>query len=100
LEGREVMLGVSFSELVIIILIAVVLLKPKDLPYIIKGFKKVYHKVMQFKEEMRPYYGEIYKEVEEEVRYVLDDKGVAHEAYDISEWKERNRKATKKKKFS
>jgi len=85
------MFGISFSELITIALIAVVLLKPKDLPYIMKGFKKFYRKIMQFKEDMRPYYGEFYKEVEEEVRYVLDDKGVAHEAHDISEWKEKKR---------
>lgn len=87
------MLGISFSEFIIVAIVACVVMRPKDVPVVIKFFGAVYKKIMRLKKEFFSYYQEFHNEViDEEVEldngFILDEKGIPQKVYDISELKE------------
>lgn len=87
------MLGVSFSEFIIVAIVACVVMRPKDVPVVIKFFGEIYKKIMKMKKEFFSYYQEFHNEViDEEVEsdngFILDEKGIPQKVYDISELKE------------
>lgn len=98
------MFGISFSELIIVLIVATVVMRPKDLPYVINICKSVYRQFRKFKKEFFSYYQEFHDEIaldeeQEQKKYVLDDKGVPQIAYDISDLKTKVvSKKTKKQK--
>jgi|GEM_PF-2000910 len=89
------MFGISFSELIIVLIVAAVVVRPKDLPYIINICKNIYRQFRKFKKEFFSYYQEFHDDIvmeeeSEKKQYVLDDKGVPQIAYDISDLKEKS----------
>ena len=92
------MLGISFSEFILIIFAALVLIRPKDIPYLIQLYKNLYQKVLRFNNEVFSYFRDevdMAEEIKSDINYVLDDKGVPQKTYDISELK--NQVSLKKK---
>jgi Sec-independent protein translocase protein TatA len=86
------MLGISFYEFIIVAIVACVVIRPKDVPTVIKFFKVLYKKFMKLKKEILSYYKEFHdevidEEVEEENGFILDEQGVLQKTYDISELK-------------
>ena len=90
------MFGISFSELCIVIVVALILLRPKDLPYIVKVIKSIHKKFNKLKNEFLTYYNEFHEEITESKddiegsNYILDDNGVLQRAYDISDFKKKS----------
>jgi Sec-independent protein translocase protein TatA len=51
----------SFGEILLILLVAILILKPEDLPSIMKYFLKLKKQVFEIKE----YFGKVFQEIEE-----------------------------------
>ena len=96
------MFGISFSELFIILLIAAVFVRPKDIPHIAKGLRRAYNHFMRLKKEVMSYYEQFHNELEEiesETKYIIDQNGKSQIAYDVSDLENlRPKKSSNKKK--
>jgi Sec-independent protein translocase protein TatA len=96
------MFGISFAELFIILLIAAIFVRPKDIPHIAKGLRKAHKHFMELKKEVMSYYTQFHDELEEiesETKYIIDQNGKSQIAYDVSDLKDlRPKKRSKKKK--
>ncbi|MCH9753328.1 MAG: hypothetical protein K0T99_00300 [Alphaproteobacteria bacterium] len=85
------MLGISFSEFIIVAIVACIVIRPKDVPTVIKFFKVLYKKFMRLKKEFFSYYQEFHDEVlEDESEYIVDQQGVPQKVYDISDLKDKS----------
>jgi sec-independent protein translocase protein TatB len=62
------MFGLGTSEIIIIVIVALVLINPKDLPRIVRKIGKIYGKVMREINGVRKTYGQF----EKEVKYLAD----------------------------
>lgn len=85
------MLGISFSELFVIFIIGAVLVRPKDIPHIVKAIKKAHQYFLNLKKEFLAYYNEFHEEIDEvtsETRYIIDQEGKPQVAYDVSDLEE------------
>lgn len=95
------MFGISFYELLIILLVILFITRPKDIPFIIRSYRKYILKFTQFKRELLESFRNIHNDIvapneqghSEDYHYVLDDKGCMQKAYNIAE-ETKNRKNT------
>jgi sec-independent protein translocase protein TatB len=88
------MLDVAWSEILVIIIVAVILIKPKDLPIIAKAFGRIIRKIESWKREASNLATELTGEDTESsklsppqtpIKYLLDMEGKMRVAYDVSE---------------
>ena len=97
------MFGISLPEFLIIACIAIVLIKPKDIPTIAKYSKIIFKKINYFKKEASKLYGQIHEalidkdEIKEEQNFIQGDDGKIYEAFNIDDLKS-TKKTTKSKK--
>ncbi len=86
------MLGISLPEFLIITCIAIILVKPTDLPIIAKYYRMCLNKIASLKKEANTLYhlvqGSILEDKEKDglVKYVRGNDGKMHEAFDIKEY--------------
>lgn len=97
------MFGISLSEFFVIFVIGAILVRPKDLPGIVKAIRKAHQYLLNLKKEFLSYYNQFHNEVEEiesETKYIIDQTGTPQIAYDVSELEElrSNKKSNKKQK--
>jgi Sec-independent protein translocase protein TatA len=97
------MFGISLPEFLIIACIAIVLIKPKDIPTIAKYSKIIFKKINYFKKEASKLYCQIHEalidkdEIKEEQNFIQGDDGKIYEAFNIDDLKS-TKKTTKSKK--
>lgn len=93
------MFDIAWSELMVIALVAIIFIKPDDLPGMYRGLAQMFKKVRSWQQEWKnmlqsldkaAFAEDLKKEVEElrqEVNYLLDEKGNKHQCYDLSDLK-------------
>jgi hypothetical protein len=86
------MFDVSFSELSVVAIAAVILVKPEEWPTIIGHIKTFVAKITDFKKHAHSLYENVVKLDNSDaknptIRYILDDDGNTHEVYDLSDLK-------------
>jgi Sec-independent protein translocase protein TatA len=96
------MFGISLPEFLIIACIAIVLIKPKDIPVLAKYSKIIFKKINYFKKETSKIYGQVHealigKDGKEEQNFIQGDDGKIYEAFNIDDLKPK-KKITKPKK--
>lgn len=73
------MFGISFAELIIFLLVALVLIKPKDLPEIAYFLGKVFYKIKKLYADAKEYLKSSSKELGlDDIKYEID-RGIADE---------------------
>jgi len=73
------MFGISFAELIIFFLVALVLIKPKDLPEIAYFIGKIFYKIKKIYRDAKEYLQSSSKELGlDEIKYEID-RGIADE---------------------
>lgn len=101
------MLGISLSEFIVILCIAVVLIRPEDMPTIIKMVKSFLKKISLLKKEYSKTMTKLQKELdleddfEDDNQIILDANGRPQIAYDIEELKGnfKAKSSTKKRRY-
>ncbi len=87
------MFDLSWTELAVIIVIAVLVIKPEDLPEILKGASNIIKKIKNAGVEVRNFFDESLKEAglkeeENNIRgHIKDLEGNLRETYDITDIK-------------
>lgn len=76
------MFGVSFSELIIIAFAALLIIGPKELPFVLRKLGKVVGKVKGMGTE---FMDALNQEIDEPKKYVKDLKGNLQQTYDIED---------------
>jgi len=93
------MFGISFSELFVVCIVALLLIRPKDFPAIMKIIRIAHKNFTKIKKEFLVYYKQFHQELaieaNEECNYILDNNGVLQQAHDISEFKRKKSRAKK-----
>mgnify|MGYP005872084289 CR=1 FL=1 len=97
------MLGISLTEFAVIICAAVILIKPEDMPVIIKVAKSFLKRITALKKEYSSTIHKLQKEFdldEEESKTIIDANGKPYIAYDIEDLKseqlpQKNKNASK-----
>lgn len=88
------MFDLSLSEIILVILVALLVIKPKDVPVILRNFKEWKNKASHFKREALEYIKnidgakEIHSELrslKEEVKTIVDLDGNPQRVYDIDD---------------
>jgi Tat protein translocase TatB subunit len=86
------MFDFSFAELLLVIVVGVVFIGPKDLPVVIKAISKAMRILRDFSHEVKQAFEDISREsglhetkqeLEAEMRMIKGDDGKYYEAYDI-----------------
>jgi len=87
------MFDLSFAELALIVVVAVMFIGPKELPVVIKAIAKVMRGVRSLAKEMRSLFDDIAKEsglddtaaeINRETKMIMGDDGKMYEAYNVS----------------
>lgn len=89
------MLGISFFELLIIIAVVGLLVKPSDFPHIISGYKDFIKKFFHIRKEFLGSVQQIHNEIIDadaikdldDCQYILDGDNKLQKAYDIKDLK-------------
>ncbi len=90
------MFGISFPELLVVLCIIMLVLKPKDIKGVIKSYKTLQRQFLSFKKECSRTFDtltdEHLTEKDKTPHLVMDEQGKTHIAYDIEEIKKNHRK--------
>jgi sec-independent protein translocase protein TatB len=89
------MFGLSFAELLVILLVGILVIGPKDMPKVIRHVGKFLHSIRRLGDEIKSQMydavgmdemHEIHREIEQAGRHiVIDDDGNEQVGYDLSE---------------
>ena len=87
------MFGISLTEFIVIIIVAMVFIKPDDIPSIIKTSKTILKKFTAIKKEYSHTINNLQQELgfddeEQDYNFIIDDNGKPHMAYDIKDLKD------------
>ncbi len=82
------MFDLSFAELALIIIVAVVFIGPKDLPVVLRALSKAMRSIRRFGQELKCEFDKLSEEagvedIRREVRMIRGDDGRLYESYDI-----------------
>lgn len=86
------MLDFSFAELLLIVVVAVVFIQPRDMPVIIRAIAKAMHGIRNLSHEVKQAFDDVAREtglhdakktLDAELRMIQGDDGKMYEAYDI-----------------
>lgn len=89
------MLGLSWAEIFVIVIIAVIFIGPKDLPEVLRGVGKFFAKIKEYSNELKTAFdsaiedteiAKTKKKMEEEIRYITDLEGNKQRAYDLDDF--------------
>jgi sec-independent protein translocase protein TatB len=82
------MFGFSFGELIIVLVVALIFIKPKDLPEIAHFCGKIYYRAKSYFLQLKNHFTEVKKDLGiEEIKQELE-RGMAEEKAKIDELKE------------
>lgn len=93
------MFGISFDELLIVILVAVLFVRPQDVPTFAKGYKSSVKSIRKMKKSAEDFFVDFHNRTlnftesdanDDDVSsasYIMDEQGNIHKSYDISEYK-------------
>ncbi|AIF80888.1 hypothetical protein I862_01625 [endosymbiont of Acanthamoeba sp. UWC8] len=89
---KKFMLGFSFGELVVVSVVALLALKPKELKALVRSWRKLSSQIQQYYQNYLSYFNEAFKEESESeaedesdiVNYILDLDGNIQKTYDLS----------------
>ena len=99
------MFDFSFGEITLVVLVALLVVGPKDLPIVMRTIGKWFGHLRAISDEFKAgfksvigeeYLADIKKDLDsihEEIKYIKDDNGNYHRAYDISDFLEERDKA-------
>ncbi len=82
------MFDVAWSEILVVLVVAILIVKPEDVPQLIDFARKMMRKFSFFKNEARGLYHEMEKEFDEikdDFTLIKNDEGEEFKSYDISE---------------
>jgi Tat protein translocase TatB subunit len=86
------MLDFSFAELLLVVIVAVVFIQPKDMPVIIRAIAKAMHSIRNLSHEVKQAFDDVAREtglhdtrktLDAELRMIQGDDGKMYESYDI-----------------
>ncbi len=86
------MLDFSFAELLLIVIVAVIFIKPGDLPVIIRAISKAMSSIRSLSNEVKQAFDDVAREtglhdakqtLDAELRMIQGDDGKMYESYDI-----------------
>jgi len=86
------MLDFSFAELLLVVVVAVVFIQPKDMPVIIRAITKAMQSIRNLSNEVRQAFDDVAREsglheakktLDAELRMIQGDDGKMYESYDI-----------------
>ncbi len=86
------MFDISFAELLLVIIVAVVFIRPKDVPTVVRTIAKVMKSLRDFSHEVKQVFdditreagaGEIKKTLDAEMQMIKGDDGKFYESYKI-----------------
>jgi Sec-independent protein translocase protein TatA len=81
------MLGFSFSELIVVLIVALILIKPKDLPEIAHFCGKIYYRAKNYFHDLKAHFNQAQKDLGiDNIRQELE-RGFAEEKAKFSELK-------------
>jgi Sec-independent protein translocase protein TatA len=100
------MFGISLDELLVIVLVAIIFVRPTDFPAILKGYKSTIKSAVKYKRAIEQYFADLHNKVismdpdksekdleaSDQSSFIFDDDGKVHRAYDISEFKKSRKK--------
>lgn len=89
------MFDFSFAEILVVVVVAVIFIGPKELPVVLRALARGMRWVKQTTRELKAAFddlaqesglGEAKKEVEREISWITGDDGKRYQAYDISDF--------------
>lgn len=92
------MFDISLAELLLIVVVAVVFIGPKDLPVVIKAIAKMLHTLRSFTNEIKQAFDDLAKEagvdevkktLETEMQMIKGDDGNMYESYHVPKLEEK-----------
>lgn len=83
------MFDLSFGEILLVVVVTVVFIGPKELPTVIKAITKAVRYMRSVAQDFRRMFDEIaeesgVKDIEKEIKLIEGDDGKMYESYDIS----------------
>lgn len=87
------MFDFSFAELLLVIVVAVIFIGPKELPVVVRAVAKAIRAVRSFTKEVRSTIDQLAEEsgvkdtiesLDKEVKFIRGDDGTMYESYDVS----------------
>jgi sec-independent protein translocase protein TatB len=90
------MFDLSFAELALIVIVAVIFIGPKDLPVVLRAVSKALKSIRGFGRELHKAFDDLSKEsgvadIEREVRMLQGDDGKLYESYDMPQLRRQDR---------
>lgn len=95
------MFDLSFAEIIVVVVIAVMVMGPKELPVLLRALGRWLRKLRHFTNEFREYFSQLdesgemralQEELREQARYVKGDEGELYRSYDLSDISDSSRK--------
>jgi Sec-independent protein translocase protein TatA len=80
----------TWGEILVIIIVAIIVIKPEDWPSVFKTCSKIFKKIISLKDDSRKFINKLHSEMGVDeitgaVKYIKGDDGKIYEAYDISD---------------
>ncbi len=84
------MLNIGFSELLLVVVAALLLIRPKDYPLVIKSLAKVYRQLRELIDGVKSQVDDVMKdsgihEFRQQTRTIIDLDGKEQVAYDVND---------------
>jgi sec-independent protein translocase protein TatB len=80
------MFDISFAELLLIVVVAVVFIGPKELPHVIRAVAKALRAIKSVTNEIKKTFDDLAEEsgIKPEIKMIQGDDGNWYESYDVS----------------
>lgn len=100
------MFGLSWTEIFIILMVALLVMKPGDIPPAVRAVRGFFHKCKELQKEIsssfmevvdQPEFHDLKKEaqaINKDIEYIVDMEGNLQETYDVKELLERKQATT------
>ena len=91
----DIMLDFSFGELLLIVVVAVVCIGPKELPVVVRAIAKAFAHLRELTRELRAAFEDLAREsglketqaeIEREMKMITGDDGKRYPAYDVEDF--------------
>lgn len=89
------MLGLSWAEIFVIVIIAIIFIGPKELPEVLRTIGKFFAKIKEYSNELKEAFDSALEEseikktkqkMEEEIKYITDLEGKKQRVYDLDDF--------------
>lgn len=101
------MFDLSFAELFFVIVIALLVIGPEDLPKVVRGIRSLVRKMKSLSHELLAAFDQVdeiktlkeeSEKINQEIRHIVDLDGNIQEAYDVDELEDTSKQKRKPKK--